>query len=267
MTCQRFRLCKTVLAKNGTSRSKLGTSRVHRTLTLLQHCTRLTSRARRTRPETGVESRATLLSQRPKSNLSNVKSIQLDLPPKTSAAVGQLLDTTRLEDIMLRANSFFVSKTLMYGCLVGRHRSTKALTRLSREMPTPLCPPNCLTGVFFVQVKMNNSRSGGDASSCLHRLLIAAQVSEQDRGQSFTKVNIFGAPYGTTFERFLQLSKVVVSNVTNYPGLLAPDDRWMVEITLNKVGEQFSSMAICFFRGVWRMHLFHIRNTLSVMCV
>lgn len=33
------------------------------------------------------------------------------------------------------------------------------------------------------------------------------------------------------------------SNVTSYSGLLVPDDRWIVEITCNKVNEQFRGMA------------------------
>lgn len=79
--------------------------------------------------------------------------------------------------------------------------------------------------------------------------LIAAQFEGQERGQTFAKLNDFGVPNGTTFAKFLQQYKLAVSNVTNYSGLLAPDDRWIVEITRDKVNDQFPSMSLFFFSG------------------
>lgn len=103
---------------------------------------------------------------------------------------------------------------------------------------------------FFAQVaqRLKEGMAGGEAFKYLLRL-IAAQFGEQDRGQAFTQLNDFGVPDGTTFSRFLQLFKVAVSNVTNYSGVLTPDDRWIVEIAINKLNDQFPGIAMVCFPG------------------
>lgn len=197
---------------------------------------------------------AAVASKYPKTDFRNVESIQPYLPPKTSAAVGQLLDTTRLamKDILLQADPFLAfedSELWVPGWQRPIHQAlNKAVPRNTAS--TSSAEVTALLAGFFTQVnqRLADGMHGGDAFKHLLRLL-ASQFGEQDRGQSFTILNDFGVPSGTTFAKFLQQYKVKVSNVTNYSGLIAPDDRWIVEITRNKINDQFPGMAMFCFPG------------------
>ena len=107
---------------------------------------------------------------------------------------------------------------------------------------------NSILSGFFQQVRqrLDSGTPGGDAFKHLLRL-IANQFGDNDRGETFTALNNFGVDNGTTFSRFLQLYRVAVANATNYSSLLSPDESWVIEITRNKINEQYPSLApLCF---------------------
>lgn len=101
---------------------------------------------------------------------------------------------------------------------------------------------------FFDQVeqRLDEGASGFEAFSHLIQL-ITLQFGEDDRGDSFTRLNSFCVPTGTTFAKFLQEYRVEVANVAHFSSVVKPDVGWIVEITRNKINKQFPSMmSVCY---------------------
>ena len=198
---------------------------------------------------------ADVASKYPKTDFRNVEPIQPTLPfsgstASISSALGQFLDTTKraMMDILSQADpllDFDNSTAWVRGWERPLHRAiAKTIPRNSADSANL----NSIISGFFTQVqqRLDGGTTGGDAFKHLLRL-IANQFGNNDRGHMFTALNNFGVENGTTFARFLQLYRVAVANASNYSNLLAPDDSWIVEITRNKINEQYPSLApLCF---------------------
>ena len=193
-------------------------------------------------------------SQYPKTDFRNVEHIQPSLPfsgaTSNATALGQFLDTTKraMMDILAQADPLLDFNDSTAWVRGWERPIQRAIARAIPRSSADSANLNSILSGFFSQVKqrLDAGTPGGDAFKHLLRL-IANQFGDNDRGQTFTALNNFGVENGTTFSRFLQLYRVAVANATNYSSLLSPDESWIVEITRNKINEQYPSLApLCF---------------------
>ena len=183
-----------------------------------------------------------------KTNFNRIPPIQPELPFNRnitgSSAITLYTSSvkTAMEEIFLQADPCmdFESGTWVRG---WERYLRRALNRSVTKNSAHAANIDAIFTGFFDQVeqRLDEGASGFEAFSHLVHL-ITLQFGEDDRGDSFTRLNSFCVPNGTTFAKFLQEYRSEVANVAHFSSVVKPDVGWIVEITRNKINKQFPSM-------------------------
>jgi len=186
-----------------------------------------------------------------------------------TSAVNQLTDSTKtaMEEILLQADPMLDFETGNWVPGWQRYIQRAIKKAITKNTPQSTNLNSIITG-FFQQVdqRLKDGDSGFEAFSHLIQLM-TLQFGEEDRGDSFTRLHSFRVPNGTTFAKFLQAYRAEVANVAHFASVIKPDVSWILEVTRNKINDQFPSHqrgrgSVCF--GVfWAFFECNIRTPLA----